>query len=138
MRAKKTMKIEIKVKFPYSVNKARFPEFVPILSAKDFVKHSSVRGEKQCLLIRTCDVFGEYFSAKQIAIRIMHEVITSEIILHPRLKDVPRETSIIVFNDSDLTKEHDLARVWNRTMAAMGYTEGNPEAKNIKPIPELV
>lgn len=32
------------------------------------------------------------------------------------------------FNDHDLRSHDTLARVWNRTMARLGYTENNPEA----------
>lgn len=37
--------------------------------------------------------------------------------------------SILAFNDSLGRKKETLAKVWNRTMAQLGYVSGNPEAK---------
>ena len=39
--------------------------------------------------------------------------------------------SIPIFNDSPLVPKTILARLWNRVMAKMGYTEGNPEANKL-------
>lgn len=61
------------------------------------------------------------------------EVCGLDLLLLSECKSVAKKPMRYVcdFNDSPKRSMKTLARVWNRFIARLGYTKGNPEAKNL-------
>jgi len=120
------------------LKRAIFPKTVPILSANDFVKKSAEKDGRMCLHRRIGYVFSDKICSNDnpfVARNIIEEIMTE--VIYDEVKSDKYAFNIVAFNDTGDTTLADLARVWNRTMAAAGYTEGNPAASTIEPIPAL-
>lgn len=102
-----------------------YPYRVPVLTGKDvcqgkFFARTRSSGPA-CLLghgMRVFDTSG------------MAPVAVCNALLYQIRSLVKRADSISRFNDIQATPAL-AARVWNAAMASLGYTEGNPEAKNV-------
>lgn len=104
-----------------------WPETVPILTGRDIIKgtfHSS-SGKSHCLHGWGHTVFPAFTGeVRGSTLQLFGEPLKA-------LKDAMTETditdSIVILNDC--CPRAFSARVWNRAMYLLGYTEGNPENK---------
>ena len=96
-----------------------WPKTAPILEEKDIHK-GSIRGPNntRCLLGHRRKWLG-------LNSYNMEQITNDAIIIAGSIKN----RKIAVFNDEPHRSKKDLAKTWNRAMALLGYTEGNPEAK---------
>jgi len=123
--------------------KSEWPENVPVLSPANMVKgsYSSMDGKRHCLYQQVCNVFFDP-NAKAFVCHLMVDEIKRTA---PKLLDSGEnadlakgnkdsDSFIIGFNDHENKKVNSkvTSAVFNRTMARLGYTQGNPEAKNVK------
>jgi len=96
----------------------QMPKEVPVLSTTDIIKKSmdSKDKKKHCLVGWCCSVFENIDSceAKGFVINLLHKEIYKE--------TSGKTKSIIYFNDN-LATEFCIAKVWNRVMKLLGYTE---------------
>lgn len=108
-----------------------WPKEVPILEAEDICRGNFHRGEKACLsgwvltviniqYPRFNDIIKRDCLQNKIRKSIMEEII--------RIKSIDGP-SIVLFNDNMLYSKKLIAQIWNKAMARLGYTEGNPERK---------
>lgn len=137
-----------------SKKKCDCPETVPVLERRDFTKGILHNNKGQSCLLGQCEEAfpGNPFDDPYVddirvstcgrkVISLIKEEIEK---LKEHNKSVPGTTefvyssshwkngvSISGFNDSPLVPKTILARLWNRVMAKMGYTEGNPEANKL-------
>ena len=100
---------------------------VILLSASDIFK-GSINGpnDTHCLIGWRNLVFNRGYQCSHDATIAIRQAIKEA---------CPNSTSddIIMFNDGKATRSL-IARVWNRAMYLIGFTEGNKENKPIKPI----
>jgi hypothetical protein len=98
----------------------QWPAEVPVLTAKD-IHRGDLDGPRgtHCLLGWGLETFHDE-SARHEARRAMKQHIETVY------------SSVGVFNDDADNPKTEIARVWNRAMADLGYTEGNPEAPKAK------
>ncbi len=111
---------------------SKYPEEVPILTARDFCKNILHEGNKSCLNGWVYDTFlnGHGYGYRNVCETIRRVCVD-------KLPDVPDKqkihyTRLDEFNDHPKTTKKALAEIWNLSMARLGYTEGNPEAKKLK------
>lgn len=112
--------------------RVKMPEEVDMVSSRDICKRSMFEGEKCCLLGLVHNNFS--WTAYNSVSKEIKKVISSELKI-PWLAFHTKEPpylGITDFNDSPKTSKSLIARVWNRTMYRLGYTEGNPESKSLK------
>ena len=89
-----------------------WPKEVPILTCNNMHKGGLNGPRKTHCLIGWCH---EVFPGSRV-----HRVICT-------LEDVIQHPSIASFNDDSQRPKTELARVWNKAMAKLGYVVGNPE-----------
>jgi hypothetical protein len=110
------------------------PNSAPILSGRDIYKgsmaaHRDPKKQKQCCLIgHACkmvhgDAFGPYGPD--------YDIVRSQLIFVINEEMNQACFSLVTFNDSSMRSKRQVARVWNRAMYLLGYTEGNPESEPI-------
>ena len=130
-----------------SKKKCDCPETVPVLERRNFAKGRYHDEEgRHCLLGHCENVFPGNICYHGVLINKcgvqVGKLINNEILALEKHNDyVPGASnfncgsselvSIPIFNDSPLVPKTILARLWNRVMAKMGYTEGNPEADKL-------
>ena len=90
----------------------RYPKDVPILEAHHLCKGSYGTNDIHCLSGWMYEVFQDGL-ARADASRAIKQVAGAD--------------RIVEFNDAPGRKLSFLAKTWNRAMAVLGYTEGNPE-----------
>lgn len=101
-----------------------WPKEVPILSARDMFKtHYDGPCGTHCLLGWVQEAFPGYFHDK-VENAIERTMQESSNATHRKFAHF----GIVYMNDAILTKKQ-AADVWNKAMARLGYTEGNPQAK---------
>lgn len=117
-----------------------YPVEVPILRDHDFCKGGLHRGDQCCVVGWGGWVFGGLDEIDGLTTDQVFALIPKRVrgalarafreIISPTFK--AREAfSFAGLNDSDETPNRKLAKAWNRAMAHLGYTEGNPEAKYV-------
>ena len=106
----------------------KYPKTVPILQASDICKRRHTNRETHCLLGWMDTVFltkhdryvpGRFDIRDKVRTALQRAIIKVA---------SPATSSIATFNDDPKTPYKTIAKVWNRAMALLGYTEGNPEA----------
>lgn len=98
------------------------PRTVPILSAEDMCKGEFKKGDRCCLMGHANKFTDDQYR------RLVIDVLTKVLIY-----EIRTETSNIPeFNDKRNRPLSYLARVWNRAMYRLGYTEGNPESRRLR------
>ena len=128
----------IRDKFP---KRAKMPKEVDIVTAKD-ISCGSLSGHgdnmKHCLLGLSMVNFGNYVRGERLdgLVGIRPTTIAEKYVNKELEKSVQAFTGndsmlIVDFNDDEMgnNEKYWIAKVWNATMARLGYTEGNPEAK---------
>ena len=102
------------------MSRRRWPKEVPILTGDDIVrrKMSSCDGERHCLLGWKCTVFDLASHGHDATMRKAQDALDS----------AAGTCFIAQFNDSTRNSKDEIAAVWNRAMAKLGYVVGNPEA----------
>ena len=116
-----------------------FPELVDVVTEKDiYCDALSGNGThtKHCLLGLSCVNFGlgedgvdlNHYEPDRTEAQCY---VNRELRESVRAFTGDREMDIIDFNDDVMGEDNKywIARIWNATMARIGYTEGNPEAK---------
>ncbi|MDE2103890.1 MAG: hypothetical protein KGL39_42030 [Patescibacteria group bacterium] len=94
----------------------KWPESVPILSARDICRNEYKDDqERRCLIGWLCYSCRWTIYKSWLAIREEIERATG------------RGMCLAEFNDNPRFPKKLIAQVWNRAMARLGYTEGNPE-----------
>lgn len=86
----------------------KWPKEVPVLEASNFCKGDLKRGSRRCLVGWTYEVFG---TCTDPCMKVF-DMLQDEVGQFPH-----------IWNDSERTSKDDIANVWNRTMAKLGYTE---------------
>lgn len=110
------------------------PNSAPILSGRDIYRgsmaaHNDPKKQKQCCLLgHACkmvhgNAFGQFGPD--------YEVIRNKLMFVINEEMNEAYGSIVFFNDSSTRPKKQVARVWNRAMYLLGYTEGNPESEPI-------
>ena len=92
----------------------KWPKEVPILTANDIYQGGRYHSKSQktsCLLGWSHTVFGNEYAIYDVLV-----------------KRLP-SSCLFITDYSDHSSRKDVAKLWNKTMADLGYTEGNPEAK---------
>jgi len=100
--------------------KLLWPETVPILNGNDMFLgdlHSPC-GRRHCLVGHDLNVFGDLWVEVTDTIRLAIRESTGV------------DYHVPTFNDNH--KCADNAKIWNRAMYLLGYTEGNPQSKPVK------
>lgn len=102
------------------------PTEVPILSARDFCRGSYGIDGVHCLGGWRMTIFRAE-AGEQV-------VVSASNAIHRAIKETGRTYygRIPLFNDNPKHPKTLLARVWNRAMYLLGYTEGNPESKPLR------
>jgi hypothetical protein len=97
-----------------------------LLTEDDFIKGSfgAYRSEEGgCCLWGHCKRLSHFAGVNSdLSKQIVSQVID---------KELGEGKSLVNFNDSPLIPKSVLARVWNRTLYLLGYTEGNPEKRKL-------
>ena len=119
--------------------RARMPEAVDIVTAKDiFCGSLSGNGDnmRHCLLGLSCVNFGhgergEYLEGGSLKQTLAEKYVDKELEKSVKAFTGDDDMDVICFNDDEMgdNEKYWIAKVWNATMARLGYTEGNPEAK---------
>jgi len=104
--------------------KPSYPKTVPVLESHHIAKGILHDGDKSCL-------YGWSERTFTNAVKGTVEKFIMEAIKEKR-KGAPQR--IEAFNDKHSPKS--VARVWNRAMYLLNYTEGNPESNPLGPIPD--
>lgn len=88
----------------------KWPKTVPILLARDIHKGSmhSESGKKHCLIGYAVTVFPDIM-AKDKTLNTIKEIIGTH--------------CVIEWNDNPLTPKSLIAKVWNKAMGRLGYTQ---------------
>jgi hypothetical protein len=110
------------------------PDIAPILSGNDIYRgsmaaHRDPKKQKQCCLMgHACKMIdGNAFGKYGPDFHIIRDKL-----LHVIQKELKENTeSIVTFNDNSNRPKKQIARVWNRAMYLLGYTEDNPESKKL-------
>lgn len=115
--------------------KYEFPKTVPVLEAEDFcqAKCKDYVTDKCCLIghasrtfLRKNNPVTDDYQRLPAQVRKALRNAIEEHIGHFPLED--ESWSVFHFNDSFIRTMDELAKVWNRAMAKLGYVVGNPEA----------
>lgn len=123
-------------------NRFGYPEEVPILTEKDFCRNENRKGDKCCLegwLNRTFHPCGQepvaidYLYPYQERVSAWRKALS---ILKSILGQVYPDSDPFLVEYNDIASKRKgglklLAKVWNVTMAKLGYTEGNPETTEL-------
>ncbi len=118
-------------------DKTAWPKSVPILDEDDILRGElyNLNGEERCLLgwmTKTFSTFGED-CRMQVRSSIADEIekMTAKPMPSELRADINHrgyENSYIVkFNDDRKISNRVIATIWNKVMARLGYTEGNPD-----------
>lgn len=103
----------------YEFTPQKEPKEVPILVADDLCKNQLYGPEYTCCLSGWVNqVFDD---------TILYTVLD---LLSEEIFQKKKHRSITRYNDGESLDE--VAKTWNIVMARLGYTVGNPEAKNVK------
>lgn len=108
------------------IKQHQWPQEVPVLKAGHSCRHYFTRGRRHCLA-GWCDAAGlpgGNNPGKEIAMAI--EQSARELSAHNPGQVLPS------INDNPVNSRHLLARIWNRSMAKLGYRAGNPESRYVK------
>lgn len=114
--------------FPTENRSRKMPKTVWLLTENDMWKFQfDGPGCRHCLLgwaTQTCETYPysnnyKLNKFKNAIYKAMSEVISCGM-------------AIVAFNDEKKYSKEFLARVWNRAMYLLGYTEGNPESKSLE------
>lgn len=118
---------------------ANMPKEVDIVTANDIFCGALSGGDghmQHCLLGLSCINFGRGERGVDIGKKTPRGTAAESYVDKELQKSVRaftgiRELGVIEFNDSEMgeMEKYWIARVWNATMARIGYVEGNPEAK---------
>lgn len=102
----------------------RWPKEVPILEADDFCRDQFVdRSGRACLSWRVATTFSHHHYDA-----VVHQLFRAA----EMLGATGSYPSLVAYNDNRANPKSLVARIWNRAMAKLGYTVGNPEAKRLK------
>lgn len=96
----------------------KWPLEVPILTGKDICRYELEKGEQRCLW----GWMGKALSREKIVWGTPPETAVKA------LAKACGTADIIGFNNNPNRPLGTIARAWNRAMADLGYTVGNPEA----------
>lgn len=108
-----------------------WPKEVPVLTGSDIFRgdYHSPSGRTHCLIGWAATTFRETYEKPPVindgspfcvALAAIQSCFT-------RVEFTGTHGYISNFNDGNPAK--DVARIWNKAMTKLGYTEGNPEAK---------
>ena len=95
--------------------KNKWPTEVPVLTSRDMCKGQLHRGERSCLIGHVFKTFGE---SKGIILGKVRRALGKRCLQHDA---DPQYSTASFFNDDHTLTEN--AKVWNETMADLGYTE---------------
>lgn len=109
-------------------NETPWPESVPISPKIGTKQLNYPTGEPCCLLGWVDDTFRVLSAHRCKAEKALAKAIKGE--LSDKNPYTLKSTigCITSYNDCPATSLADRQRVWNKAMAALGYTEGNPQA----------
>lgn len=122
-------------------SRARPPEEVDIVTAKDIYcgDLSGGKGHKQhCLLGLSKVNFGKGERGVNLNSNSFYRESSAEMFVNRELRKSVKaftgdmDVDVDEFNDENMgnAQRYWIARVWNATMARLGYVVGNPEAKS--------
>jgi len=128
----------VRDKFP---KRGRMPKEVDIVTAKDiFCGNLSGNGDnmRHCLLGLSMVNFGLGERGENLEAVVGHrprtpaeKYVNDELAKSVRAFSGDEEMIVVDFNDEEMgdNEKYWIAKVWNATMARLGYVDGNPEAK---------
>lgn len=122
------------------MSKTKWPDEVPVLEADDICQGPFEESERRCTVAWAVDAFG--ISGDLLRFdghaKVIRKLCDSAAELHAaEADDARRHQAAYIYSDCLDNSTALVARIWNRAMCALGYTEGNPEyeayAKPLKP-----
>jgi len=112
---------------------SNWPKEVPILDAHKMIQGEmhSQSGNRHCLLGWGHTVFPNCVNSTLTGNQLVGKAREALIDAVKEVSGPCRHLSVIHLND--VYPRRVAARVWNRAMYLLGYTEGNPESKPLTP-----
>lgn len=109
------------------MSRRKWPESVPILTGEDILQDGRYHELDIC---PEEDISVEYEGRSCLVGWTRRTFEPGNVLEKARLilsNQIPQDYGITYWND-DIATAEEAAQVWNRAMAKLGYTEGNPEA----------
>lgn len=114
------------------MSKYKWPDEVPILSARNLCRHVLANGKGQRCLLGHCETAKLSTAESWIGFMVFPKVRLALLRAARQLGLEGAQHQVAAFNDDKRNTKTQLARVWNLAMANLGYVVGNPEAKAVK------
>jgi hypothetical protein len=114
-------------------SKIRWPETMPILNGHDMCigMMTSRCGKRHCLWGHSATLQKKKVISKVVESAV-DDAVKEAITECGYLSDSPLSNFVSIVSFNDTHRCADNAKIWNRAMYLLGYTEGNPQSKPVK------